>query len=83
MNKKKIAITAICYLPVEIGQMAVLNDVNGGIIRTSIVEKVMSNSKRQVKFETRNSIYTVTIYRQSLFSKILTAITAKNMWKEE
>ena len=69
--KKKVEIIATVCFPIEIGKIAVLNAVNDGIVRTSPVEKLMSNSKRCVKFETRNSVYIVKPYRQSLFSKVL------------
>ena len=72
-KKKKNEIIATVCLPIEIDKNAILRAKEVGIIRTSTVQDVISISKKRVKFETRNSIYDVKIYKQSFISKVLDA----------
>ena len=54
--KKVIDIIGKPLFPIKVGENAVINE-NGSHRRTSTVMKVENISKREIHFETRNSIY--------------------------
>ena len=58
-TKKEITITGTAVNPITVGEVALIAESNGSTRRTSVVMNVEEISNTEVRFETRNSLYTL------------------------
>lgn len=58
-TKKEITITGSAVNPITVGEVALIAESDGSTRRTSVVVSVENNSDAEVRFETKNSIYTL------------------------
>ena len=59
LTKKEITIIGSAINPITVGEVALIAESNGSTGRTSVVLSVEQNSDTEVKFETKNSLYTL------------------------
>lgn len=57
--KKEITINGSEIRPITVGEVAHIAENDGSTRRTSVVVRVMTISDTEVRFETKNSIYTL------------------------
>lgn len=58
-TKKEIIITGNAVYPITIGKPAIISDSNGSAIKTSVVVNIENISETEIRFETKNSLYTL------------------------
>ena len=58
-TKKEITITGTAVNPITVGEVALIAESDGSTRRTSVVMNVEEISDSEVRFETRNSLYTL------------------------
>lgn len=59
LTKKEITITGSAIHPITVGEAALIAESDGSTRRTSVVLSVEQISNTEVKFETKNSLYTL------------------------
>lgn len=58
-TKKEITITGSAVNPITVGEVALIAESDGSTRRTSVVMSVEEISDTEVRFENRNSLYTL------------------------
>ena len=59
LTKKEITITGSAVNPIKVGEAALIAESDGSTRRTSVVMSVEEISDTEVRFETRNTFYTL------------------------
>ena len=70
-NKKEITITGSAVNPITVGEVALIAESDGSTRRTSVVVSVEKNSDTEVRFETKNSIYTLLKQKSNLIAGMM------------
>lgn len=70
-TKKEITITGSAVNPITVGEVALIAESDGSTRRTSVVVSVEEISDTEVRFETKNSIYTLCKKKSNLIAGIM------------
>ena len=70
-NKKEITITGSAVNPITVGEVALIAESDGSTRKTSVVVNVEEISDTEVRFETRNSIYTLRKNKSNLIAGMM------------
>ena len=70
-TKKELTITGSAVNPIKVGEPAIIAESDGSTRKTSVVVNVEEISDTEVRFETRNSIYTLRKNKSNLIAGMM------------
>ncbi len=76
-NKKIIELIGTVVYPITVGEPAIIQELSGMTRKTSTVLKIETKSDKEIRFETRNSIYCLKAQQK----KSLAALMLRKMFE--